>query len=321
MIVVTGALGFIGSNMCKFLNSIGYNDLVLVDSPEKWVNALGVRFVDLIDYTRGVDFIERAIQKHANSIEVIFHIGANSDVLLTDAKKMIDENFEHSKFWFSVAEKLGIPLIYTSSSAVYGNSGCFKVSYECEKPHNEYAFSKLAFDCYVRHKLNVGMKNKVVGFRLFNVFGEGEYHKGKNASIPYRFFSFILEKGYIDLFDADIRRDYVSVNDLCSILYQAWKKDVSSGIYNLGSGIPISHEEVAMLVVETMREAGIIKGNINECIKKVNIPRKLIGRFQFYTKAEDLLPWISDTTKNVYDKMKAYIRTLSAKLLGGTKCT
>lgn len=83
----------------------------------------------------------------------IFHIGANADVLIEDCNIMMEMNFEHSKFWFELANLRNIPFIYASSSAVYGNSNSFKVRIEDEVPHNEYAFSKLAFDNYVRSNL------------------------------------------------------------------------------------------------------------------------------------------------------------------------
>jgi ADP-L-glycero-D-manno-heptose 6-epimerase len=222
---------------------------------------------------------------------------------------MLEENFEHSKFWFNIAKKKNIPFIYASSSAVYGNSSCFKVKPSCERPHNEYAFSKWLFDNYVRYNLD-NIKNKVIGFRFFNVFGWGEFHKGRNASLPYRFYSFIKEKGYIDVFNEDIKRDYVWVEDVCEILYKSWKENLlKSGIYNLGSGCPISHKEIAQLIVDTVIEEGIIDPG-KSYIKPVPVPEELKNRFQYFTKAEDLPQWIREITKDKKQKIKYYIKQL-----------
>ncbi|MCS7278270.1 MAG: NAD-dependent epimerase/dehydratase family protein [Aquificaceae bacterium] len=312
MIVVTGALGFIGRNMCKFLNGICHEDLILVDSPTKWENAIGLRFYDLLDYRKGIDYLSKSIKNYVKDISVIFHIGAKTDVLLRDINSMMEYNFEHSKMWLEIALNNSIPLIYVSSSAIYGNSGCFRVDFECEHPHNEYAFSKYAFDCYVRHALKYSHNNKVIGFRVFNVFGLGESHKDKNASIPYRFYRFILDKGYIDLFQESIRRDYVWVVDVCRVLYEAWKRgDIENGIYNLGSGEPVSHQEVAEIVIQTMAEEGVVDAkHMQKYIVGVEIPSDIKSRFQFYTKAEELMPWIKEITMGNREKIRGYIKQL-----------
>ena len=322
MIIVTGAAGFIGKNLVDYLNRKGYKNLVLVDSLRKknyFKNLLDLKYCDFINFENGMDYLKKSIE--SIEIEAIFHIGANADVLINDCNLMMDMNFEHSKFWFNVAKERQIPFIYASSSAVYGNSNCFKVSIKCEKPHNEYAFSKLVFDNYIRCNLN-NLKNKVIGFRFFNVFGLGEFHKGKNASLPYRFFSFILdkEKGYIDLFDKKIERDYVWVRDVCEVLYNSWQLDIKNGIYNLGSGNPISHDKLANIIVEVLASEGLInKDEKDRYIKKIPMPQHLIDKFQFFTKAEDLLPWIKDITKNNEEKIKTYIKQLSERYKNDNK--
>ena len=309
MIVVTGSAGFVGRNLVKYLNEKGYEDIILVDTISKknyFKNLMGLEYCDFLNFENGIEYLKKSIE--GQDIEAIFHIGANADVLVEDCNLMMEMNFEHSKFWFNIAKERNIPFLYASSSAVYGNSNCFKVSYECEQPHNEYAFSKLVFDNYVRFQLSDNI-NKIIGFRFFNIFGEGEYHKGKNASLPYRFFEFIKDRGYIDLFDADIRRDYVYVNDVCKILYYAWKNDVKNGIYNLGSGNPISHEKLSNIVIETLLEKKILESGKNY-IKKIPMPENLKAKFQFYTIAQELPDWISNFTINNETKIKLYINKL-----------
>ena len=309
-IVITGAAGFIGSNLVKYLNKKGYTKLILVDTLEKegcFKNLLCCKFIDFLNFKKGIDYLQNSLKDY--SIEAIFHIGANADVLVKDANIMLEENFEHSKFWFNLAKERNITLIYASSSAVYGNSNCFKVDPTCERPHNEYAFSKWIFDNYVRNNLNQ-ISNKVIGFRFFNVFGVGEFHKGKNASLPYRFYTFIKEKGFIDLFADDIRRDYVWVEDVCEVLYRAWKEELlKNGIYNLGSGNPVSHKEIAQIVINTMMEENVIQKG-KDYLKLIPMPEDLKGRFQFYTKAEDLPIWINEMTKDNKEKVKNYIKKL-----------
>ena len=324
MIIITGAAGFVGQNLVKYLNNQGYTNLILVDSlanKNYFKNLIGLKYCDFLNFEKGIDFVENSLSKYEN-IDTIFHIGANADVLIEDCNIMMDMNFEHSKFWFEFAKKRNISLIYASSSAVYGNSNSFKVRAKDEQPHNEYAFSKLVFDNYVRCNLKT-LNNKVIGYRFFNIFGLGEFHKGKNASLPYRFFNFIMDekKGYIDLFDKEIKRDYVWVEDVCKILYITWKKDMPNGIYNLGSGNPISHEKLANIVIDIMREEGLLDIYTKDdvYIKKISMPKDLIDKFQYFTKADDLVPWINDITNNNEKKIKKYIQQLSERYRNDNK--
>ena len=186
MIIVTGAAGFVGQRFVQYLNYKGIKDIILVDTLSKknyFKNLIGLEYSDFLNFDKGVEYLQKSIANYDN-IKAIFHIGANADVLIEDCNIMMDMNFEHSKFWFILAKDRNAALIYASSSAVYGNGNSFKVRIKDEKPHNEYAFSKLAFDNYVKSQLN-DCSNKIIGYRFFNIFGEGEYHKGKNASLPY----------------------------------------------------------------------------------------------------------------------------------------
>src|SRR5947209_3658005 len=74
------------------------------------------------------------------------------------------------------------------------------------------------------------LKSPVVGFRFFNLFGLGEEHKAHNASIPTRFFQFLRDQGFIELFDAEIRRDYVHADDVARVVLRAWESEQASGV-------------------------------------------------------------------------------------------
>jgi ADP-L-glycero-D-manno-heptose 6-epimerase len=315
MIVITGGAGFIGSNLVKFLNNIGFTDIIVVDSLEKenkFANLDGAVITDFINYKKGTSYIYEALKYY--EVEVIFHLGANTDVLVKNGDVMLEQNFEHSKFWVNFAIEKNADFIYSSSSAVYGNSKKCIPHHDFEHPLNPYAFSKLLFDNYIR-KLFREKKNgtKIVGYRFFNVFGLGEFHKGKNASIPYRFFRFIKDDGIIELFNEDIKRDYVFVEDVCRVLYTTWQdKRIPSGIYNLGSGDPIAHMEIAKIVIQTMQEQRCIDASkdYDYYIKLMPLPIELKDRFQFFTKAEDIPYWVSQITQNVREKIKKYIEEL-----------
>ena len=310
--VVTGGAGFIGSNMVKKLNDKQIYDIIIIDTynDDKMKNLLGLKFLDFVDYQDGI----KVVADYLNTIDDpqgFFHIGANSDVLEHNCKKMMFENYEFSKMYCEYANAHHIPFIYASSSAVYGNGKEQDVDGQNEGPHNTYAWSKWLFDQYVIANKDRFI-SKVAGFRFFNVFGWGEFHKGKNANIVYRFYRFMKEKNCIELFNKEIIRDHVWVEDVAEVMYQAMnRKDLTSGIYNLGGNHPISHRSVADIVIHTMMELGVIpNGSTDHYIKTIDIPEELRDKFQYYTHADNQQPFISEITKGNDSKMADYVRTL-----------
>src|SRR5215467_10373497 len=306
--LVTGGAGFVGSRVIRALNAAGCDRIVLVDSfsrrPEKCAETSDLRFADFLDYF-SVDALDlRSLDRRLPDLDVIFHVGAWSDVLETDVTKMLRYNFEHARKWLELGQRRDVPVIYASSSALYGGSRLCRVNDPaCERPLNAYGYSKLMLDRWVRAHLE-SLKSQLVGFRFFNVFGPGERHKAHNASIPTRFFQFLEDQGYIELFDGDIRRDYVHVDDVARVLLRAWQSGQPSGVYNLGSGVAVSHRDIAEKAVSAAREAHMPLET--EPIRVVPMPDGLREKFQFYTQAEGVLPWVAAITARPVDKMVRY---------------
>lgn len=310
--IVTGGAGFVGSNMVRKLNGKGIDEIIIIDEygGEKMQNLEGLRFREFIDYTDGIKSVYENLLK-IDRPEAFFHIGANADVLEYDTEKMMTQNYEFSKMYCEYANTCNIPFIYASSSAVYGNDNNQDIKNADLKPHNTYAMSKWMFDKYVLDNQD-RFVNKVIGFRFFNVFGWGEFHKGKNANIVYRFYRFIKEKNYIDLFNKEIIRDHIWVEDVAEVMYQAMqRKDMTTGIYNLGGNHPVSHRQVAEIVINTMIDEGVIpKADCDTYIKPIDIPVELRDKFQFYTHSADQLPFITEIAKGNDLKMKQYVKAL-----------
>jgi ADP-L-glycero-D-manno-heptose 6-epimerase len=297
-IVVTGGAGLVGRNLVAGLNRGGRERIVIIDSLDhgaKWKNLLPLKFLDFLDYRLGVEAMEQALSKL--DLEAVFHVGANTDVLVRDARLMTEANLAYSRCYLGVAINRSVPFIYASSSAVYGTSKVFSPSHENERPLNPYALSKWMFDNYVRGLLeSAGGSAPIVGVRFFNVYGQPESHKGRNASIPFRFYELLKTKGTIELFAGadEIRRDYIGVGDVVRVLMRALEAPPASGIYNLGSGVATSHRRVAEIVVEAFRRAGKLGECRNEAITTVSFPEELKDSFQFFTCAEDVAPWITE---------------------------
>src|SRR5207253_8482030 len=146
--LVTGGAGFVGSRLIRALNGAGCDRIILVDSfsrrPEKLTGTSDLRFADFLDYfsVDGLDL--EGLDRRLPALDVIFHVGAWTDVLETDATRMLRYNFEHSRKWIELGQLRGIPVIYASTSALYGNSRmCRTDDPACEQPPNAYGHSKL----------------------------------------------------------------------------------------------------------------------------------------------------------------------------------
>ena len=146
MIVVTGAAGFIGSNLIKGLNAIGITDILAVDDltdGKKYRNLAVVKYADYMDYR---DFLKIMT---STPIQAIFHQGACSDTMEWNGEFMMKNNYDYSKSLLHYCLQKKIPFIYASSAAVYGAKNNFDDRDLNQLPLNVYGYSKWQFDRYV----------------------------------------------------------------------------------------------------------------------------------------------------------------------------
>lgn len=186
-IVVTGAAGFIGSNIVKALNERGITNIIAVDNLTKADKFKNLIDCDIVDYLDKNDFIERIQAGHFDGeIDAILHEGACSDTMETDGRYMMENNYRYSMILLDWCLDQDVQFLYASSAATYGSSGTFKEERQYEGPLNVYGYSKFLFDQIVRQRLAQNPSSQIVGFRYFNVYGPRETHKGRMASVASR---------------------------------------------------------------------------------------------------------------------------------------
>ena len=186
----------------------------------------------------------------------IIHNGACANTMEYNGKYMFERNFSYSKNVFEYALHYELPLVYASSASVYGTGRVSIEEPEYERPINVYAYSKLAFDQYMRKNFKRA-KNTVVGLRYFNVYGPREAEKGRMASMVFQIARQLKENGSVKLFegtdgfgDGGQMRDFVSVLDVAKVnLFFAGQAGVK-GIFNVGTGTARSFNDVAHKFIE-----------------------------------------------------------------------
>lgn len=295
MIIVTGAAGFIASNIIKGLNEAGYSDILAVDNLEdgrKFKNIVDCQLCDYMDQNEFLALIE-ANTVFPKKIEAIFHDGACSSTTEWNGRFMMENNFTYSKKLLHYALDHKIPFLYASSAAVYGDGKVFKEGLQYEKPLNVYGYSKFLFDQYVRHLLPKA-RSQIVGFRYFNVYGPREFHKGSMSSVAYHHYNQIKDQGFVRLFEGcdgyengGQLRDFVYVDDVVKVNLWFMAHRSQSGIFNLGTGRAQAFNDVANSAIRWFG-----RGHI----EYISFPEHLKGCYQSYTQAD-----ISQLRKAGYD--------------------
>jgi len=298
-IIVTGAAGFIGSNLVRALNRRGEKRIIAVDNLTKAEKFRNLVDCDLIDYIDKLDFIERLQSGHFDGeIHAVLHQGACSDTMETDGRYMMENNFRYSQILLDWCLDQDVPFLYASSAATYGGSSVFREERPHETPLNVYGYSKFLFDQIVRQRLPKAT-SQIAGFRYFNVYGPHEQHKGRMASVAFHHFNQYRSEGKVRLFEGthgydngEQRRDFVYVDDVVAVNLWFLDHPDKSGIFNLGSGRAQSFNEVAVATVNACRALdgdpplGLDAMCASGLIEYIPFPEALKGKYQAFTQAD-----------------------------------
>jgi ADP-L-glycero-D-manno-heptose 6-epimerase len=299
-IVVTGAAGFIGSNIVSGLNARGIDSIIAVDDLTHADKFRNLSDLAIADYVDADSFYEMFAAGAFGKVEAVFHEGACSDTMETDGKYMMDNNYSVSCGLFEACQEQGTRLLYASSAATYGYAQAdsqgqwlsFRESPEFEKPLNVYGYSKLLFDQRLRREIGRNFSRaaaQVVGFRYFNVYGPREQHKGRMASVAFHQFHQLRDEGKVKLFagyggygPGQQMRDFVFIDDVVAVNLWFLDHPEKSGLFNLGTGRAQPFNDVAHAVVRSLQP----QANAEAMIEYIPFPQSLHGKYQTYTQAD-----------------------------------
>jgi ADP-L-glycero-D-manno-heptose 6-epimerase len=298
-IVVTGAAGFVGSNLVRALNARGEDRILAVDHLERGDKFRNLASCEIADYLDKAEFRRRIEEGDFDgSIDAILHQGACSDTMESDGQYMMENNYRYSLALLDFCLEEEVPYIYASSAAVYGASTTFREERSHEAPLNVYGYSKFLFDQAVRRRLPEA-GTQVAGFRYFNVYGPNEWHKGRMASVAWHFFNQYLAQGKVRPFEGsggygngEQRRDFVSVEDVARVNLFFLDHPELSGIFNVGTGRAQSFNDVALATINACRKAqgegavSLADAQKQGLIEYAPFPDALKGKYQSFTQAD-----------------------------------
>ena len=291
MILVTGAAGFIGSNLVFALNELGCDDIVVCDwlaDDGRWRN-LGKRcFRDFQLPEQLPDFLSSA---EARRVTLVLHMGAVSETTAHNGNLIIQRNYQFTKMLWRWCAENGATFVYASSAATYGDGtagfddAMDLVGLKTLRPLNLYGWSKHIFDLYAMGDVEA-RPQFWYGLKFFNVFGPNEYHKGDMRSVICKMAPNIIAGKPVELFksykegfsDGAQLRDFIHVDDICKGVLHLARSKAPSGLYNIGTGKARSFADMVNAAYRAV-------GN-DPKIVYVPMPEALRGRYQYFTQAQ-----------------------------------
>jgi len=293
MIVVTGGAGFIGSNIVARMCESGAWDVVVCDRLEtadlaKWKNIAKHPIADLW----APEELFEQLERHADRIEAVIHMGAISSTTEPDADLILRTNFSLSRDIWDWCAVRNVRMIYASSAATYGDGETgFEDrddpdSLNALRPLNAYGYSKYLFDQYAVRQADRGeAPPQWAGLKFFNVYGPNEGHKGGMKSVVAQIWPKVQAGETVSLFrshnpnypDGGQLRDFVFVDDVVNIILWLLEREDISGVFNAGSGQARSFADLARA---TFAAAGK-----EPSIAYVDMPEAIRDRYQYFTEA------------------------------------
>lgn len=292
MILVTGGAGFIGSHVVAALNEAGRHDVVVSDKLRdgvKWRNLRKRVLADLVP----PDELASWLGLEGRDVEAVVHLGANSSTLATDGDDVMRRNFRFSLMLLDWCASRGVPLVYASSAATYGegergfDDADDLAALSALRPLNLYGWSKHLFDQAVAARRAGGgpLPPMCWGLKFFNVYGANEGHKGEMRSVVHKVSETLARGEEVRLFrshrpeyrDGEQLRDFVFVEDAVAVIRFLLLRGEGHGLLNVGSG-------EARTWLDLVRAVGRARG-VEPAIRFTDMPEALRGKYQYRTEA------------------------------------
>jgi ADP-L-glycero-D-manno-heptose 6-epimerase len=304
MYIVTGAAGFIGSNLLAVMAGRGLGPLVAVDrcdSEHKRRNIAKRALAHMVAPEHLLDFLNQA----TGEVKALIHLGALTSTVETDLEALQDTNVRLSRALWMWCARTGVPFLYASSAATYGDGAAgfddngSLAALSKLRPLNAYAQSKHDFDLWVADQWQRGivLPPQWVGLKFFNVYGPNEFHKGSQGSLVPQIHPVASRGDAYPLFkshragiaDGAQARDFIFVDDCSDAMLWFLSRPKVSGLFNMGTGRARTFADLAAAVYRALGRDPLIVYR--------ETPAELQRHYQYFTEAKmDRLRAVGYTT-------------------------
>ena len=263
--IVTGGAGFIGSHLVNYLLDNG-NQIICLDD-------LSTGKLDNLNLDSSLKFINDKVQnidigKIDNDVDGIFHLAAQTSVPVS-----IDNFYNSSKnnissmlaVW-NIANTKKIPIVFASSSAIYGNLPIGDDSKNQHEILSPYAQDKLTMEDYASMCYDI-YNTSSIGLRFFNVYGPKQDPSNQYSGVISIFINRLLNNKFVTVNGGYQTRDFVFVGDIVNVLSKSMKylhENKKYEIFNVGTGVSITIDKLLQIISK------IIK--VNPTIKLKSLP-------------------------------------------------
>lgn len=291
VVLVTGAAGFIGSNIARAFAERG-DAVVACDrmgQDERWRNLADINLHDLITPEALPDWLHT----QAGRVKLVVHMGAISATTETNIDLILRDNIRATLDLWQWCTQHKATFIYASSAATYGDGqNGFEDRDDLPylsslRPMNAYGWSKLMVDRRVMTDKAQGRPTPPswAGLKFFNVYGPGEDHKGDMRSVVNKVMPGVAAGEAVRLFRSDNpdyadggqMRDFVYVDDIVAVVLWLSEQPAMSGLFNVGSGQARSWNDLAHAVFAALNKPARIE--------YFDMPAHLRKHYQYFTQA------------------------------------
>lgn len=291
IVLVTGAAGFIGSNIARRLTQLGIRVVGSdrLGSDERWRNLAGAPLYDLLTPESVTDFL----RSEGDRVPAIVHMGAVSATTERDVDRIIRDNVRSSLDLWRWCSATGARFVYASSAATYGDGAQGFVDDDSPealaalRPLNAYGWSKHLVDQRIVDDARRGLAPaQWAGLKFFNVYGPREDHKGDMRSVVNKIWPRVREGQTVELFrshrpdfsDGGQLRDFVYVDDCVDVVEWLLRHPEHSGLFNVGSGQARSFLDLALATFSAT--------DLDPSIAYIDMPESLRAQYQYFTEAD-----------------------------------
>ena len=261
-VLVTGGAGFIGSHLVDRLVQSG--EQVIVIDNESTGSATSVKS-RVSEYLRcDVSHVKDVQRAFSHRPEVVLHIAGQASTFKSfdNPEDDLRTNVQGTLNVLKACMEFGVQrLLYASSMVVYGHPAALPISEDAAaSPISYYGVTKYAAERYVHataERTDLGFPFHVTSFRMFNVYGEGQSLTNPYQGVMGIFIGNVLRGEPITIFgDGEQTRDFIYIQDVVDAWIAAIDNPQAYGqVFNLGSGTRRSINDLAHLVITSLRQA------------------------------------------------------------------